>query len=143
VVTRAVLLALLGLALIVPTTVTATNTSFTFAVTANTCTRTGHDFKHGEVLIKVKVQENGKSGANAFTLSAVAQHSNPRRGTWTTEYSWATYKVTFPDDTNSYYHTRWFAYDPKNKSVHHIVVVIKVWHNKTVLASKTLTSKAC
>jgi len=139
---RAGLLALLLVALVAPSTARAADT-FTFTVLRNACVRKGHDFNHGEVLLKVKVQENGASGANKFTLAAVAQHSNPKQGTWTTEYTFANVTVTFPNDANSYYHERWFAYDPKNKSVHDIVVVIKVWHNKKLLASKTITSKAC
>ena len=136
------MLSLLLAALIVPGTARAADT-FEFNILRNSCTDTGHDFNHGEILLKVKVTENGASGANKFTLAAVAQHHKVRHDTWVTEYTFDTFKATFPDDANSYYHTRWFAYDPKEKSEHRIVVTIKVWHNKTVLASKTLTSKSC
>jgi hypothetical protein len=135
-------LSLLLVALIAPGTARAADT-FEFSILRNRCTSTGHDFNHGEILLKVKVKENGASGANKFTLSAVAQHYKARTTTWINEYSFDPVKVTFPDDANSYYHTRWFAYDPKDKSEHQIVVVIKVWHNKQLLASKTLTSKHC
>ena len=117
--------------------------TFQFEIRRNRCTSTGHDFNHGEILFKVKVTENGASGANKFTLAAIAQHYKKRNQTWTTEYTFDTFKVTFPDDANSYYHTRWFAYDPKDKSQHRIVVTIKVWHKKHLLASKTLISKSC
>ncbi|MEO8625439.1 MAG: hypothetical protein ABI452_01950 [Candidatus Limnocylindrales bacterium] len=139
---RAALLTLVLVALIVPGTARAADT-FEFNILRNSCTSSGHDFNHGEILLKVKVKENGPSGANKFTLSTVAQHHKARRDTWVNEYSFDPVKVTFPDDANSYYHTRWFAYDPKDKREHRIVVLIKVWHNKHVLASKTLTSKSC
>jgi hypothetical protein len=138
---RAGLLSALLLAVVAPSTAQATDT-FQFQILRNSCKTTGGDFNHGEVLLKVKVMENGPSGANKFTLAAVAQHQKSN-GSWINEYTWDTYKVTFPNDANSYYHTRWFAYDPKDKAEHHIVVVIKVWHDKQVLASKTFTSKSC
>jgi hypothetical protein len=139
---RAGLLSLLLVALIVPGTARAADT-FEFNILRNRCTNTGHDFGHGEILLKVKVKENGASGANKFTLAAVAQHYKKRTQTWINEYAFDRFKVTFPDDANSYYHTRWFAYDPKDKSQHRIVVTIKVWHNKKLLASKALTSRSC
>ena len=139
---RAGLLSLVLLALVVPGTARAADT-FEFNILRNKCTRIGHDFNHGEILFKVKVKENGASGANKFTLAAVAQHHKKRTDTWISEYTFDTFKVTFPDDANSYYHTRWFAYDPKDKSEHRILVTIKVWHKKHLLASKTLTSKSC
>jgi hypothetical protein len=139
---RAGLLSLVLSALVVPGTARATDT-FEFKILRNSCTTSGGDFHHGEVLLKVRVSENGLSGANKFTLAAVAQHHKMSNDTWITEYSFNTFKVTFPNDANSYYHTRWFAYDPKNKSEHRIVVTIKVWHDKQVLASKILTSKSC
>ncbi len=139
---RAGLLSLLLAALIVPGTARAAGT-FEFNILRNSCTSTGHDFGHGEILLKVKVKENGASGANKFTLAAVGQHHKASTDSWVTEYTFDTFKVTFPDDANSYFHTRWFAYDPKDKSEHRIAVTIKIWHNRTVLASKTLTSKSC
>ena len=104
---------------------------------------TGKDFGHGEVLLKVKVKENGASGANKFVFAAIAQHYKKRSDTWITEYTFDTVKVKFPDDANSYFHTRWFAYDPKDGKKHRIVVVMKILHNKQVLASRTVTSKSC
>ena len=140
---RAGLLAFAALALVVPGPAQAAPDHFQFEVLRNACKTTGGDFHHGEVLLKVRVTENGASGANKFTLSAVAQHHKHSTDTWPVEYSWDTFKVTFPNDGNSYHHTRWFAYDPKDNSEHRIVLEMKVWHNQTVLASKTVTSKSC
>lgn len=137
------LLAFAALAFVVPGPAQAAPADFQFEVLRNKCKTTGGDFNHGEVLLKVRVTEIGASGANKFTLAAVAQHHKHSNNTWQQEYTWDTFKVTFPDDANSYHHTRWFAYDPKDKSEHRIVLVMKVLHNKRVLASKTVTSKSC
>lgn len=137
------LLGLLLLALVAPAPTHAAPADYTFEVLKNTCTDTGKDFGHGEVLLKVKMSENGASGANKFTMSAIVQHYKPSTQTWVTEFTFDRVKVTFPDDANSYYHTRWFAYDPKENKQHRLVVTMKVWHNKQVLASKKVTSKAC
>jgi hypothetical protein len=139
---RAGLLAVLLAALVAPATAQAAGAA-TFQILRNSCTTSGGDFHHGEVLLKVKVTENGASGANKFTLTAVAQHHKASNNSWITEYQFDPVKVTFPDNASSYYHTRWFAYDPKENSEHRIQVVIKVKQNRSVLASKTFTSKAC
>lgn len=136
-------LSLLALVLVAPGPASAAPSDFTFEVLRNRCTTTGGDFHHGEVLLKVRVTENGQSGANKFTLAAVGQHYVARTNTWRDEYPFDSVKVTFQNDANSYRHTRWYAYDPNDKHTHRIVVVIKVWHNRTVLASKTITSKSC
>ena len=138
---RASLLSLILLALVAPGTAQAD--TFEFNILRNSCKTTGGDFHHGEVLLKVKVKENGASGANNFTLTAAGQHFKNSTNSWVLESQFETVKVTFPDDANSYYHTRWFAYDPKDASKHRVVVVIKVRHNNTVLQSKALVSKAC
>ena len=138
---------LLALALVAATLVAPAPTraagEFEFKILRNSCTTSGADFGHGEVLLKVRVTENGLSGANKFTLAAVAQHYQSSTDTWRDEYNWDAFKVKFPDDANSYYHTRWFAYDPNDNKEHQIVVTIRVWHNKRVLASKTITSRSC
>ncbi|HUP83724.1 MAG TPA: hypothetical protein VM284_06010 [Candidatus Limnocylindria bacterium] len=139
---RAGLLALLLIGMVAPGTARATET-FQFQVLRNSCTDSGGDFGKGEVLLKVKVVENGASGANKFTLAAIAQHHRQSNDTWITEFEFDHVKVTFPDDANSYNHTRWFAYDTKDKSEHRIVVVMKVLHNKQVLASRTVVSRSC
>ena len=140
---RGGLLSLLLLALVAPAPTNAAPGDFSFEVLRNSCTNTGKDFGHGEVLLKVKVKENGASGANKFTLAAVAQHYRASTDSWVDEYTWNTFKTTFPDDANSYYHTRWFAYDPKEGKEHRIVLVMKILHNKQVLASRTVTSRSC
>lgn len=140
---RAALVAFALLAFAGPGPAQAAPSDFTFEVLRNACTNTGKDFGFGEVLLKVRITENGASGANKFTLAAVAEHHKKSTDTWVTEYTFNRVKVTFPDDANSYHHTRWFAYDPKEGKQHRIVLVMKILHNKQVLASRTVTSKSC
>ena len=140
---RAALMSLVLLALVAPAPTQAAPGDYKFEVLKNSCTDTGKDFGHGEVLLKVKVSENGSSGANKFTLAAIVEHYKASTDSWVTEYTWDTVKVTFPDDANSYYHVRWFAYDPKENKEHRIVLKMKIWHNKQLLASRTVTSRSC
>jgi hypothetical protein len=139
---RASLLVVVLAAVVAPSSVQAADPA-TFTILKNRCTTTGGHFNHGELLLKVKVTENGSSGANKFTLQAVAQHHKVSNGDWVKELQFDPVKVTFLDDANSYYHSRWYTYDPKDKSEHRIVVVIKVWHNTSLLAKKTFISKVC
>jgi hypothetical protein len=140
---HAALLSLVLLALVAPAPTQAAPSDFRFEVLRNSCTDSGKDFGHGEVLLKVKVSENGASGANKFTMKAVAQHFKPSTKKWVNEFTFDPVKVKFPDDGNSYYHKRWFAYDPRENKEHRIVVVMKVLHNKHVLAKRTVISKSC
>ena len=135
-------LASLVLALTLPGSALAAS-DFKFRVLKDVCQASGGDFDRGHHRLKVRVVELGKSGANKFTLDAKVLHRKPGSGTWTTEFSWERFKATFPDDSNNYFHTRWFSYDPKNSGLHRIVVVIKIWHNRQVLASRTLRGDAC
>ena len=135
-------LALLAVTLVAPGPAGAAG-EFQFEVLRNRCITSGGDFGHGEVLLKVRITENGLSGANKFTLAAVAQHYNASTDTWQTELTFDFVKVVFQNDANSYWHKRWYAYDPADGKEHRLVVVIKVWHKRHVLASNTITSKSC
>ena len=139
----AVLLSLAVLAVVAPVPTQAAPSDYRFEVLKNSCTDSGKDFGHGEVLLKVKVSEIGASGANKFTLKAVAQHFKPSTKKWVDEFTFDKVTVKFVDDGNSYYHVRWFAYDPRENKDHRIVLVMKVWHNKQLLAKRTVISKSC
>ena len=116
---------------------------FKFTVLRDVCQANGGDHRRGHQVLKARVDETGLSGANKFTLDATVRHRKVSGGQWQDEYKWDRFKVTFPNDANSYYHTRWFSYDPNDKALHRIVVVIRVWHNQRVLASKTIVGKTC
>jgi hypothetical protein len=116
---------------------------FKFRVLKDVCQANGGDFGRGHHRLKVRVEEMGKSGANKFTLDAKVLHRKPGSSKWTTEFSWERFKSVFPNDGDNYFHWRWFSYDPKNTGLHKIIVVIKIWHNRQLLASRTLSGDAC
>jgi hypothetical protein len=116
---------------------------FKFRILQDTCQAGGGDFGRGHHRLKVRVEEEGKSGATKFTLHAKVLHRKASGGEWTTEFTWDRVKVTFPNDSASYYHERWFSYDPKDKGLHKIVVLIRVWQGSERLASRTLSGSAC
>ena len=136
------LLALATLALALPTHALAAS-DFKFYVLQNVCQANGGDFDKGHHRLKVRVEEQGQSGANKFTLDAKVMHRKVNGGEWTREFSWDRFRVTFPDDEDSYFHVRWFSYDPKHKGLHKIVIVVRVWHDRTLLASRTISGTAC
>jgi hypothetical protein len=136
------LLLVASLALCLPTQALAAS-DFKFSVLQDVCQANGGDFDHGHHRLKVRVEEQGQSGANKFTLDAKVLHRKVSGGEWTTEFRWDRFKVIFPNDNDNYFHVRWFSYDPKHKGLHKIVVVIRVWHDKQVLASRTINGTAC
>lgn len=135
------LLALATIVLALPGQTLAAS-DFKFRVLQDVCQANGGDFDHGHHRLKVRVEEQGTSGANKFTLDAKVLHRKTN-GDWETEFRWDRFKVTFPNDGDSYFHVRWFSYDPKNNGLHKVVVVIRVWHDKQVLASRTINGTTC
>jgi hypothetical protein len=136
------LLALASLALALPTQALAAS-DFKFSVLQNVCQAGGGDFDYGHHRLKVRVEEQGMSGANKFTLDAKVLHRKMSGGEWSKEFDWDRFRVTFPNDEDNYFHVRWFSYDPKHKGLHKIVIVVRVWHDRTLLASRTISGTAC
>ena len=116
---------------------------FKFSVIQDVCKPGGGDFDKGHHRLKVRVEEQGKSGATKFTLDAKVLPRKQSGGDWTREFKWDRFKVSFPNDTDSYFHERYFDYDPNDNGLHKVVVVIRVWAGQTVLASRTLTGSTC
>lgn len=129
-------------AFVLPGPVAAAGDDFTFTILKDTCQSTGGDFDHGHLFFKVRVDEKGASGADKFTLDAKVGHRS-QNGARVTEYSWARFSATFPDDAKGYFHTRWFSYDPKDGAEHRIVVWIRVWHGQQLVAKHTLIGTTC
>lgn len=117
--------------------------SFTYSVKKNTCTASGYTYDYGRVYLKVKLQESGYSGANKFTVDSWAQHRTVNTSGWYNEYHWNRATYTFPNNSTTYYYvsTRW--YDPADYAWHRIKMGLKVWHNGSLLASRTIYSKSC
>jgi hypothetical protein len=136
------LLILASLALALPGTAQAAS-DFKFLIVKDICQANGGDFGEGHHKLTVRVEEQGKSGATKFTLDARVMHRKKSGGEWTREFEWDRYRATFPNDSDSYFHQRYFAYDPKDGGLHKIVVVIRVWQGSSLLASRTLNGTAC
>lgn len=117
--------------------------SFSYTVKINTCHSSGYTYGYGEVYYRVRLLESGYSGANKFTVDSWVQHRTINTSSWHTEYTWNRATYTFPNNSTSYYYvsTRW--YDPADYAWHRIKMGLKVWHNGSVLASRTVYSKSC
>ncbi|MEP7159426.1 MAG: hypothetical protein ABI797_08350, partial [Chloroflexota bacterium] len=106
--TLLLLLTLASLALCLPSQALAAS-DFKFSVLQDVCQANGGDFDRGHHRLKVRVEEQGMSGANKFTLDAKVLHRRASGGEWTKEFTWDRFRVTFPNDGDYYFHVRWFA----------------------------------
>ena len=131
----------LALVLVLPATTMAA--SYTYQVKNNTCTASGGDYGWGHLYFKVKLTEWGNTGANKFTFTAKAQHKNLGGNRWYTDWNYGTDTYTFPNNGATYYYVKWYSYDPGDLAWHRIKVTMKVWHNGTLLAKKTIYGKTC
>jgi len=119
------------------------NPSFSTTIERNTCVAGAGKYGYGKGVLRVRVIEYNKSGANKFTFKAQVWHL-PLHGTkWTKEYQWPIYTTTFPDNNASYYNSRQFAYAPDHNAYHKIVVRVRALHDSTVLYSKLIQGKMC
>ena len=130
------------LCLLLPGQVLATS-SFTTTVERDTCVAGAGKYGYGQGVLRVRLIEYGKSGANQFTFVAQVWHLPIHGSTWTREYQWPTYETTFPDNSQSYYNSRQFAYAPAHNAYHKIVVRVSAWHDATRLYTKLVQGKTC
>jgi hypothetical protein len=117
--------------------------SFTTTVERDTCVAGAGKYGFGQGVLRVRVIEYNKSGANKFTFTAQVWHLPLHGSKWTKEYDWPVYSTTFPDNNASYYNSRQFAYAPDHNAYHKIVVRVRALHDSTVLYSKLIQGKKC
>jgi hypothetical protein len=121
----------------------AASSSFVTTVERDTCVAGAGKYGYGQGVLRVRIIEYNKSGANKFTFVAQVWHL-PLHGTkWSKEYQWPTYTTTFPDNNASYYSSRQFAYAPNHNAYHKIVVRVSAWHDSTRLYTKLILGKKC
>jgi hypothetical protein len=138
---RALVLAAALFAVAAP--VPAQAASFTVTVERDTCVAGAGKYGFGQGVLRVRIIEYGKSGANRFTFRAQVWHL-PLHGTkWTKEYEWPLYEATFPNNKESYYSSRQYAYAPNHNAYHKIVVRVRALNGDTVLYSKLIQGKTC
>ena len=117
--------------------------SFSTTVERNTCVAGAGKYGFGQGVLRVRVIEYGKSGANRFTFVGQVWHLPLHGSTWTKEYQWPRYETTFPDNASSYWESRRFAYAPNHNAYHKLAVRVRAWHNDTLLYSKSIVGKMC
>lgn len=139
---RACLLSLVLLAVAVPTPTHAAG-SFSTTVERNTCVAGAGKYGFGQGVLRVRVTEFGKSGANRFTFLGQVWHRRLRGTEWKLEYQWRQYQTTFPDDGNSYWNSRQFAYAPDHNAYHKLAVRVQAWHDNTLLYTKRIVGAMC
>lgn len=118
---------------------------FTVTIERDTCVAGAGKYGFGQHVLRVRIIEYGKSGANKFTFTGQVWHL-PLRGKnkkWTKEYQWPTYETTFPNNNESYYVSRQFAYAPNHNAYHAIVVRVSAWNGSTRLYTKLIEGKTC
>ena len=126
----------MGLALMLPPSTLAA-TGYTFTIVNQHCLSGGHN-----PYIEVRLTAAGSTPANKLTIKSTSQYLSG--GTWHNFYKWKTNTVKFTP--NGQAHSIDYSYDHVNNSDSRkwrIVSALKAYQGKHVLASKTLTSKAC
>ena len=117
--------------------------SFSTTIERDTCVAGAGKYGFGQHVLRVRVIEYGKSGANRFTFTAQVWHLPLHGTTWTKEYQWQVYETTFPNNNQSYYNSRQFAYAPNHNAYHKVVVRVRALSGDTVLYSKLIHGKTC
>ena len=117
--------------------------SFLVTVERDTCVAGAGKYGFGQGVLRVRIIEYGKSGANRFTFTAQVWHLPLRGSTWTKEYQWPLYVTNFPNNNQSYYNSRQYAYAPNHNAYHKIVVRVRALSGDTVLYSKLIQGKTC
>ena len=117
--------------------------SFSVTIERDTCVAGAGKYGYGQGVLRVRIIEYGKSGATKFTFVGQVWHMPLRGGRWTKEYQWPTYETTFPNNNQSYYNSRQFAYAPNHNAYHGIVVRVSAWNGSTRLYSKLIEGKEC
>jgi hypothetical protein len=114
-------------------------TGYTFTIVDQKCESGGHGHNP---YFRVKLTAAGTTSANKLTIKSVSQYFSG--GTWHTSYHWATNKSKFtPDGTAHSIDYSYNHYDAADTRQWRIKSTLKALQGKHVLASKTLTSKAC
>jgi hypothetical protein len=129
------------LVLVLPATTLAA--TFTYIVQEDTCSASGGDYGYGHLYFKVKLTETGNSHANKFTFTAKAQHKNLGGTRWYTDMNFGKFTYNFPSNGATNWYSRWYSYDPGDFAWHRITVTLKVWHNSTLLAKRTVHGSRC
>jgi len=115
---------------------------FSVTIERDTCVAGAGKYHFGQGVLRVRIIEYGKSGANKFTWVAQVWHLPIHGTTWTKEHQWQ-YQTPFSDTNASNYESRQFAYAPNHNAYHKIVMRVSAWNGSTRLYSKYYEGKTC
>ena len=116
--------------------------AFSVTIERDTCVAGAGKYHFGQGVLRVRIIEYGKSGANKFTWVAQVWHLPIHGTTWTKEHQWQ-YQTPFSDTNASNYESRQFAYAPNHNAYHKIVMRVSAWNGSTRLYSKYYEGKTC
>ena len=121
----------------------AAATKFASTVERDVCVSGAGKYHFGHAALRVRIIEYGKSGANRFTYKAQVWTKPVNGNNWTMEYQWPLFETTFPNNFDSYYNSRQYAYDPKHNVYMRIVVTVRALNGTDSLYKKTYFGKIC
>jgi hypothetical protein len=136
---------LLGLLLAGTLATSALAATFSFTTVRSNCQTSGGTYGFGYVRLKVRVQENGKSGANYFRVLGKAQYKNGSGWHTLINYGWNT-SETFPNDTDSWYYIENHRFDPDGTPdalSHRIWMKVQVWSLNNGLLEERIMKNSC
>ena len=120
------------LAFTLPAT-TAAASGYTYKVVSNYCSGT-------TVIFKVKNIAAGYTKANKLTIESWAQR---KAGSWQTVYTWPKAKYKFTRNGAKHVLTAWRKFNGNDPYLNRIVMRLRAWNNRTLLASISLNSRKC
>jgi hypothetical protein len=123
--------------------VSAAAVKFSSTVERDVCVSGAGKYGFGHAALRVRIIEYEKSGANRFIYKAQVWTKPIRGNTWSLEYQWPKFETTFPNDFDSYYNSRQYAYDPKHNVYMRIVITVRAKHDADTLYKKTYFGKIC
>jgi hypothetical protein len=135
----------LGLLLAGTMATSALAAAFEFTTIKSVCETSGGLYGFGFVRLKVKVQENGKSGANYFRVLSKAQYKNGSGWHTLVNYGWNT-SETFPNDTDSWWYIENQRFDPDGTPdalSHRIKMRLQVWSLNSGLLAERIVKNNC
>ncbi len=136
---------LLGLLLAGTMATSALAVSFNYTTIKSVCQTSGGAHGFGFVRLKVKVTENGKSGANYFRIVSKAQYKNDSGWHTLVNYGQNTTE-TFPNNNQSWSYELNRRFDPDGTPdalSHRIWMRVQVWSINNGLLSERIMKNSC
>lgn len=130
---------ILAMAMALPASTAAVSpaTVGSYKVISNYCYGPGAN----SVYFKAKVTAYGSTNANYLTIDSWAQRYIG--GHWQTVFNWNQFYSSYTPDGYDHWLKVWRSYQGNNSYYFRIVFNLRIWHNNTLLAAKTIHSFKC